>query len=104
MFRCLSTRRVIKLRGDCLVAGDFSKDEYLEWCRNPVTERFIKEIESKVNAETWSLVENAGTNQSVDARTSGKIIAWGEVLNWKPEEFLVDENIIFKDGGDDSDD
>ena len=85
------------------MANNLDKEEWLEWCKNPVTERFIKDIQDKVNSETWALVEEAGKNQPADAKSSGKIIAWGEVLNWRPEEFNSTDHIEFRDGGDDSD-
>ena len=79
-----------------------SKDEWNEWVRSPVTERFLMDFQEKINSETWSLVEHAGTSTTSDAKSSGRIMAWGELLNWKPEEFMVDESIEFRDGGDDS--
>ena len=70
------------------MANKFSKDEILEWYQHPVTEQFFMEIHDKVNSETWSLVENAGKEVANDARSSGKIMALGELLNWKPETFM----------------
>jgi len=72
------------------VADKFSKDDFLELYHNPVTEQFFIEIQDKVNSETWSLVENAGKEVANDARSSGKIMALGELLNWKPETFMED--------------
>lgn len=85
------------------MAGEISKEELHEWYKNPVTERFIADFQDRVNSEMWELAENAGNTPHIDARTSGKIMAWGEVLNWKPQEFLIDEGIHIRDGGDDSD-
>ena len=70
------------------MADKFSKDDFLEWYHNPVTEQFFIEINDKINSETWSLVENAGKEVANDARSSGKIMALGELLNWKPETFM----------------
>ena len=72
------------------MADKFRKDDFLEWYHNPVTEQFFIEIQDKVNSETWSLVENAGKEVANDARSSGKIMALGELLNWKPETFMED--------------
>ena len=73
------------------MADKFSKDELLEWYQNGVTDQFFIEIQDKVNSETWSLIENAGKDVANDARSSGKIMALGELLNWKPETFM--ENV-----------
>lgn len=78
------------------MADKISKDEWSEWLHNPVTEEFLVYISDKINSETFGLVENAGESPFKDARTSGRIMAFGEMINWKPETILeeIDEIVV----------
>lgn len=67
------------------MANVISKEDWAEWCQNPVTDELFVYIADMINTETWKLVEGAGSDSASDARSSGKAMAWGEILQWKPE-------------------
>lgn len=70
------------------MANVISKEDWAEWCQNPVTTELFAFLSDRISAETWKLVEGAGMDSASDARSSGKAMAWGEVAEWKPEAIV----------------
>ena len=77
------------------MADDFDKSDWHEWCQHPVTLEMFAYVHDKINAETWALIENAGESVHQSARASGKILAFGDVLSWKPEKMMTEVDRVY---------
>jgi len=64
---------------------EITKQDWLEWRANPVTQSMFSYINEQMNNEMWDLAQNAGKNQHQDSTASGRITAYGDLFNWTPE-------------------
>lgn len=84
------------------MADKITKEEFDEWLHNPVTESLYLDTQEKIDQEMWALVEVAGEKGYSDARSAGKVLAWGELFNWKPQHLLMNvDEIVEVDLGED---
>jgi hypothetical protein len=65
---------------------EFSKEEFEEWLRNPVTEALIKRLKRDAETMMFGLAESAGVDPLHDRYTCGKIHTCIEIANITFEE------------------
>jgi len=73
--------------------SDLNKEEWLEWCEHPITKEFLVHVNNEMNQAMWDLAENAGEFSFKDARNSGKVMALGKLVDWRPESIMEDVNL-----------
>lgn len=63
-----------------------TKTEFIDWKRHPVTQQVFSQLQDRINALTETLVINAGQDPYNDAKHSGAIQAYGDLINIDYEE------------------
>ena len=63
-----------------------TREEYLDWKRNPVTQALFSSIAERINDGAKDLASSAGLNPSEDRFKVGMIAAFGEVLTVELED------------------
>jgi hypothetical protein len=64
---------------------NFTKDDFIAWRRNPVTEGFLEEVVNEMNSSVADLVVHAGVNPPADRFNCGKIEGLRWLTDWQPD-------------------
>lgn len=60
--------------------------DFYDWKRHSITEVVMQELKLRVNQLTEKLITEAGADPSGNARDAGRIEAYKDILNIRPED------------------
>lgn len=69
----------------------FTKEEAMEWRQHPITEELLSYLVERLDTEVTGLSTGAGLDALADRRRVGMIEAFRDVVDWKPEIQVEEE-------------
>jgi hypothetical protein len=69
-----------------------TKDEYLEWRRNPVTQELLGYLRQQIEEAKDILATEAGLSPGQDRYLVGGVALCVEMLEWHPEYLEINES------------